>query len=339
MSPAQKQASRRDPAVELFRIIACLLVIGLHTMPEAEVFYGTWNNAFNRFLRVLLSDAVAMFWLMSGFYLFREGDWGRLCRRTLKRIVLPAAAIAVFTFYFREWMCIEGTTLRESVTHSLGEYLGVLRDTLALRSGVAGAAHLWYVFTYFIVILCQPLLKAADEYLAADVRRERRFVLITLALRLLNDLDSNGVFGSGEGFAGLPTTVILLLWGSILYRRRERLESLGRKLLLAVPAYLAMDIVRALFLHMRAEAGKSIWLMYWNSTPGMVGAVLMALICFGLIRQDASEGLRRRLSWLSSYTFPVYLTHLLLRDSMVYRFHVDTALQALMPASWPAWLR
>ena len=93
----------------------------------------------------------------------------------------------VVTFYFREFLCIEGTTLKESMIHSVGEYIGVVRDILSFRPGVAGVAHLWYVFSYMQLIILFPLLKAGNDYLAEQPERERVFLVSSAVMLLLND--------------------------------------------------------------------------------------------------------------------------------------------------------
>lgn len=61
---------KKNTNVELMRIIACLIVIGVHTClsatSEGEVDMG------RLFLACLFADGVAVFWLISGFLCLAE---------------------------------------------------------------------------------------------------------------------------------------------------------------------------------------------------------------------------------------------------------------------------
>ncbi|MFQ6866632.1 hypothetical protein [Blautia sp.] len=58
---------KRDSAVELLRLLGCLIVIGVHTCLGAMV---NGNYDFSRtFIACLLADGVAIFWFITGFFL------------------------------------------------------------------------------------------------------------------------------------------------------------------------------------------------------------------------------------------------------------------------------
>lgn len=177
----------KDGAVEALRLFACFTIVFVHTMTEADVFYHASYHLFNRFLRILFLNGVGIFMLITGMFIFNNQSWKKLIINTIRKILIPSALIMIVTFYFREFLCIEGTTLKESMTHSIGEYVGVARDILSFKPGVAGVAHLWYVFSYVQLIILFPLLKAGNDYLAEQPERERVFLIISAAMMLLND--------------------------------------------------------------------------------------------------------------------------------------------------------
>ena len=60
---------KRDPGVEFMRILACLMVIGIHTALYAQVD-GSW--IFSRvFFNCIVADGVAVFFMITGFFLFQ----------------------------------------------------------------------------------------------------------------------------------------------------------------------------------------------------------------------------------------------------------------------------
>lgn len=84
---------KRDRSVELARLLACLGVIGIHTAlsPNLGGAYE-WDKIF---LGCLTTDAVGVFWMITGCFFFQRRDYKRLWRSTLRRVVLPVALYAV----------------------------------------------------------------------------------------------------------------------------------------------------------------------------------------------------------------------------------------------------
>lgn len=60
--------NERDMSVELARILACLIVIGVHSC--LSVYHENYYDLNRIFISCLFADGVAIFWLiMGGFFL------------------------------------------------------------------------------------------------------------------------------------------------------------------------------------------------------------------------------------------------------------------------------
>ena len=57
---------KRDPAVEFMRILACLMVIGIHTALYALV--GSQWILSRVFFYCIVADGVAVFFMITGFF-------------------------------------------------------------------------------------------------------------------------------------------------------------------------------------------------------------------------------------------------------------------------------
>lgn len=125
---------KRDPAIEMARIIACLVVIGVHT------YLGSSINGIYEFYRVMiacfLADGVAIFWLISGCFLFKKSSYKKLLIHTAKNIILPMFIFSILSFYFSDWL-IAGTSLKESIFHTREEYLSVIKGILIWTNPVS----------------------------------------------------------------------------------------------------------------------------------------------------------------------------------------------------------
>ncbi len=169
---------KRNANVELIRVIACLIVIGVHTCLSAtrngEVDLG------RLFLVCLFADGVAIFWFISGFFMFNGGSYRSLIKRTIKHIVIPMALLSIVMFYFGDWL-IQGTSLLESVQHSKEDYINVVTSLIKWTNSVSNLGYLWYLYAYLMIIAIFPLLRSFVVFL--DEKRERTiwFMAGTLA--------------------------------------------------------------------------------------------------------------------------------------------------------------
>ena len=141
---------KRNPSVELMRIFACLVVVGVHTCLSAVS--GDSVDKGRLFISCLLADGVAVFWIIMGFFLFGRSDYKKTVLHAVKSVLIPMAVLSVIIFYLGPWI-MDGEALTDSVSHSADEYSGVLRKLLSWSNPVDGMGHLWYLYVYMLVIL------------------------------------------------------------------------------------------------------------------------------------------------------------------------------------------
>ena len=89
--------NKRNANVEIARIIGCLIVIGVHVF-YSLILPGIGERG-NAFLKCIFSDGVAVFWIISGMYMFRN-DYKTTMKKALKRIAVPLFICTAVCFYF-----------------------------------------------------------------------------------------------------------------------------------------------------------------------------------------------------------------------------------------------
>ena len=161
----------RDPGIDLLRVIACLIVIGTHV----DVM-GTGDST-KLFIRLLLSDGVTLFFVISGFFFFKKGFKETLIR-SLKSIVLPGIAVMFLTYLFAPFIRGEKSILQCVVTPEI-DLCGFVTDVFSWGGGIREslASHLWYIFTYLQLVLAYPLLKPL--YTKDDRYRKYRWFIMS----------------------------------------------------------------------------------------------------------------------------------------------------------------
>ena len=148
---------KRDSSVELSRIIGSLIVVGVHVCLPAFTEMGCDRSRL--FISCLVADGVAVFWLITGCFLFQNTSYVKLIKRTGKHIVIPMAVLSVFIFYFGDFLQ-RGTSLADSVMHPLSDYKEVVKSLFMWTNPVGDLGHLWYLYVYILVILIFPVLKS-----------------------------------------------------------------------------------------------------------------------------------------------------------------------------------
>lgn len=88
----------RDQRVELCRIIACIMVVAIHI----NLSYVINNKiiASRLFWSCLCADAVSVFWLISGFFIYKKFNYKHILKRTVISICFPLLLINLFYLIF-----------------------------------------------------------------------------------------------------------------------------------------------------------------------------------------------------------------------------------------------
>lgn len=310
-----REKKGKDVSVELLRIIGCLIVIGVHTCLSAYVD-GVYDES-RLYIACIFADGVAVFWLITGFFLFKNTSYVHLLKRTLRNIILPAVILSVFMFFFGEFF-ISGVPIAESIYHSKEEYRNLFKTLLEWNNPVSGCGYLWYIYVYTIVMLTFPVLKSFINYLEEDRRRIQCFLVISLVVFILNDLSNNKMMAfSHHSINGAIPASIEIIWGGVLYHHKDVLFKKNGKviLLFGTFAFFLLNLLRAWIELYRGSLGEANNILYWYSSIGLICAVLLAIIAFELTRL-----FNKNLFWkhailiLGSYTFLIYLLHVPVYD-------------------------
>lgn len=299
--------SRKDMSVELARILACLIVIGAHSY--LSVYYDDCYDLNRVFISCLCADGVAVFWLIMGGFLFNQINYKNLLIKTFKSIGIPMICMITFTFYLSGWL-IDGDSLLQSITHTKEDYVYLFNLFLAWESPGEYLGHLWYLYTYFALILCFPILKCFVDYLDEKDERERIFLVISFLFLVVNDISNNRLaMFSHRSINALIPAALVVLWGHILYKNKDKFLK-PRTALLSIITFIALNGVRTVvqFQHFSVDKGNHI--SYWYTGVGMVCAISLMTFCFSLV-EKVGHNVKKIVGFVAGHTFTVYLIHLL----------------------------
>lgn len=290
LTSPRKMCADKDPGVEFARILGCLLVVGCHSCPQ---LIGTANPNFcHVFTGMCCADGVAVFWLILGFFLFRQNDFRRLCSRTASRILVPLFAVSGLVVLLRII----------AHPHVAGlELIGALKS-VALWSPVANAGHLWFLYAYILVVLSFPAMSGIVSCLNGKSESGKWVLLATSIVLAENTLSGNRLLHfSGRTIGALFPSATFVIIGHFLYKKRDFLVHYG---LFAPLVFLAVNVFRTVFYRWGLSR-----IVYWNTCSGLICSC--SIVSFAFAATSRIEGLRLKsiLCTVATFTFPIYLLH------------------------------
>lgn len=298
---------KKDPAVELARIFGCLLVVGVHCW--INNFGVAIQSKSGTYIACIFADGVAVFWIISGFFMYKNYSYKQTLKRTIKSIVIPMLLLSVAVFFvLNNYLNGNGWHF---ILHSKDDYKWILNSLLIWTNPVDRLGHFWYLYVYILLMLCSPVIAAFIKYLEEDTKREKLFLVLTFLLLVWNDL-SNNQMGRFEhhAFAGAFPAAIESVWGYLLYKYRDRLRK-RRYIFISVGAFLGLNVLR-----MAIQLGRyhriqdtATYILYWFSSIGLLCAICVIVFSFAAIHSRKATVVNRVICWLASYTFSIYLLH------------------------------
>lgn len=298
---------KKDPAVELARIFGCLLVVGVHCW--INNFGVAIQSKSGTYIACIFADGVAVFWIISGFFMYKNYSYKQTLKRTIKSIVIPMLLLSAAMFFvLNNYLNGNGWHF---ILHSKDDYKWILNSLLIWTNPVDRLGHFWYLYVYILLMLCSPVIAAFIKYLEEDTKREKIFLVLTFLLLVWNDL-SNNQMGRFEhhAFAGAFPAAIESVWGYLLYKYRDRLRKC-RYIFISVGAFLGLNVLR-----MAIQLGRyhriqdtATYILYWFSSIGLLCAICVIVFSFAAIHSRKATVVNRVICWLASYTFSIYLLH------------------------------
>lgn len=298
---------KKDPAVELARIFGCLLVVGVHCW--INNFGVAIQSKSGTYIACIFADGVAVFWIISGFFMYKNYSYKQTLKRTIKSIVIPMLLLSAAMFFvLNNYLNGNGWHF---ILHSKDDYKWILNSLLIWTNPVDRLGHFWYLYVYILLMLCSPVIAAFIKYLEEDTKREKLFLVLTFLLLVWNDL-SNNQMGRFEhhAFADAFPAAIESVWGYLLYKYRDRLRK-RRYIFISVGAFLGLNVLR-----MAIQLGRyhriqdtATYILYWFSSIGLLCAICVIVFSFAAIHSRKATVVNRVICWLASYTFSIYLLH------------------------------
>lgn len=326
---------QRDITVEILRIVGCLLVVGTHTKLDLYV-YG--QPDFSRvFIYAVLADGVNIFWMILGFFCFDSKlTYVQQLKQMAKRILLPMVLFSAFCFYLGGWM-IRGETLIQSVTHTSAEYWYLVTDgLLKWRPAIDYTGHLWFMFTYALIIVFMPALKGICEVVERNIKTRWITILLIFTVFIINDITLNKwCTFDYYGINAVMPAVCMVLIGKVFYEKRE---CITRKIgwgIVGLIVFIGSNVIRTHIQYSQfflPEAPTN--LLQWYSCFGIFTTIGLLFIVYGFGGYaKLGKKMNRIICHLGKITMPIYVLHSVVL-MLFYAYGINVKIQSLLGIKW-----
>lgn len=216
--------NKRNIKIEIIRIIACIAVIWYHIR---ELPFKT-NGEISEtaiFFECVCTICVMSFFLITGFFIYNKKnkiltDWIDLIKKYIIQIFIPFIFVAIFTIIFHEYLISRATfmeCIQNASIQNIFYTLFMSIRTFSVDPLPGTAAHLWYVYSYGLIIIAYPItrfiLTKCPKYVSYIVLFIITVFMIINDYHLFFNNPSYNLF-----FEIIPKPVYYSAWGHVLYR-------------------------------------------------------------------------------------------------------------------------
>ena len=296
---------KKDPAVELMRIIGCIIVIGVHSNLYGAIEMGKGASL----ISCWLADGVAIFWMISGFFMFKNFDYHKVMKRTLQNIVIPLIIVSIVTFYFINDV-IAGNKIH-IFSHSSDEYVHIIKNLIQWYGPIDTLFPLWYLYVYIFLMICSPVIYAFIGYLDQKKQRVIIFLILSLLFFIWNDISNNTMACfDHHTITGMFPAALQMIWGYYIYKYRKKIKNAWYAIA-AVFGFFALNAVRSRIRFYRYSEGiLSDQINIWYTSIGLLCACCVFIFCYIIVRKNSSI-MNKCICFFASHTFNIYLIHAL----------------------------
>ncbi len=325
-----KKDKKRDYSIDLIRVVACLSVICAHLCLQVL------NTAYNRidWSRLLeksfLKDGIALFFMITGFFLVNGRSYKKIWSGTIKKILLPSFIFVLFTQAFYPFI-----VNKESFLYCIQNFnvnpMGIIESILKADVSYLNdtCAHLWYIYSYIKVIIWIPILwlvcKETDECKLA-----RRIMLgFGIAKLLLQDIQRFfilPVIGEINILTIIPTEIVYVLLGYELFVHKDKLKNNKKLTIFTFIGFVATNLIkyRVEILYMVVNSlvdivGRPNFIEWEYTAFNIISGLCLFMFLYSI--DIKGEKFKKVLLWISNKSFGIYLIHyLILAKIDLYKF-------------------
>ena len=299
---------KRSSQVELLRLIGCIIVLATHCNQAVNVINEP--DSLHAFRYCLLSDGVAFFWMITGYFLFASSDFVKKWKGVITKIVFPAFLIYILGYVTQNFFYeSEDVGFWDNISlQGFFEFISPLAS--AQSPSLPVTQHLWYVIAYVLVMLFLPLVKIIVDWLDKSLVLQIVFIVITLTLWIINDITYNNLLElEFSGLKVVAAAYVLIIWGHIIYKHKKVFEN---KIFALITGVLVIaGVAFRTWYYMYSDSmgvENAFYCCWWTSAFSLVLVALSSIFVFS-VKRDGDSKADKFICFLAGFSYGMYLLH------------------------------
>lgn len=284
---------KRNVNIELFRVIATLLVVMLHVLGQGGVLAGATPRGTNYwiayFLEIGALCAVNCFALISGYVMVGKTIKIRRIISLWLQVVFYSLLLTGLVFIFLP----ESRSLKQLVF-----------AVLPISGG-----QWWYISSYFALFFFIPFLNKAIENISKQTFK-KLLIVTFIGICCLNTVLETNPIGMNKGYSA-AWLAVMYLFGAYVRKYNVEEKITATKAILGFFAMVALTFLSKIGIHyltvlIFGAAKRENVLICYTSFTIFLAAVFLLLFCLKL---KINPGAAKIISFLSPTALGVYLIH------------------------------
>ena len=187
-----KKVNKKDVSIELIRLLACLIVIATHlTLTTYNEIQVDWSRLFTK---SFLADGVAIFFLITGFFIANGRSYKKIIINTIKKVLIPSFFVLIIAEIFSSFLTNKDIFMNCIRNFGIDNIKTILSSIIhgEVHKTIPTAAHLWYIYSYIQIIIIFPLLRILCK--EEKENKLARRILISLSILSITANDIQKLF-------------------------------------------------------------------------------------------------------------------------------------------------
>ena len=314
---------KRDYTIDIIRIIACLIVVGNHCCLQAFNEYYSEVDWSRLFEKCFLTDAIPLFFMITGFFIVNGRNYKTIWKNTIKKIIIPTLFYIVFVQVFYMFFTNKESFLwciKNSIYNL--NLIGILRTVLTgnLEYINSLCEHLWYIFSYIKIIIWVPLiwLICKEENISKLARRIIiGFGILSALIIDIQRFYTIPWFGFIRVYELVDREILYVLFGYELFVHKDLIKNNKKICFLSSIAFILINILRykieqhyMVINSFYDIVGRENFIEWQYSILSMISGISLFCLLYSGITVK-SEKLQKFILCISNKTFGIYLVHYL----------------------------
>ena len=317
-----KKEKKRDYAVELIRIFACITVILMHLSLHIYNIYDLQVDWSRLFEKAFFTEGIPLFFMITGFFLTNGRSYKKILKGTLFKVLIPVAFYVVFSQIFYKFLVNQETFLECLKNWYLyinlpGITSAILKADTSYLQGICD--HLWYIFSYVRIVIWIPVLwlVCKDEPIPNLARKI--MIILQFIKMVVIDIQRFYVLPMGEivVFSLIDFEIIYVLLGYEMFRNKDIIKGNKKARWISLLGVVIINIIRykleqqLMIMNSYTDIMGRATFVEWRYTSLNVITGILAFIFFYSF-DITNVKFQKILSWISDKTFGIYLVHYLI---------------------------